>query len=200
MRQITQQVVKQPDVVSGFLLNTGLRGTSYRYDCKAVEQIKSVSGANLYKPKWVVVPDDLNMPIPGYDTYEYQARVEPGSILWGIQFTQFQVAIQQPLFVPIQATGALIQVTDACTGIELFSEFAVGAGFSFFNNLNYARNWCVVPHVLTEKRIILEPGLLNVEIANRTTVVIYCQLILFFSEPCLLIEETREGVRFGRVA
>jgi hypothetical protein len=35
----------------------------------------------------------------------------------------------------------------------------------------------------------MEPGLLNVEIANRAVTALRCQLLLCFAEPCVVIED-----------
>jgi hypothetical protein len=43
--------------------------------------------------------------------------------------------------------------------------------------------------VLSQPRLILNPGLVNVEIANKTPNTITCQLILHFAIPCRIITE-----------
>jgi hypothetical protein len=42
----------------------------------------------------------------------------------------------------------------------------------------------MLPHLLTQPRLILEPGLLAVDIANTAAVAIRPQLFIFTAEPC----------------
>lgn len=170
-------------VLDGFSLNLNIRYLPYHYTAACLSQSEVLRRANLYRARWVAMPDDLNTPIPAYDTFEGQIKVVPGAYLWGFQCNQFNAA-----FALVAAADAIVQVTDACTGIPLFSDYAAGSGFSNFSAAagTDARGG-IAPHLLTQPRLIMEPGLLNVEIANRATTALRCQLLLFFAEPCVVI-------------
>ena len=47
---------------------------------------------------------------------------------------------------------------------------------------------------LTQPKLVLNPGLVNVEISNRTKNTITCQLLIHVAEPCRIIKE-EERVR-----
>lgn len=172
-------------VLDGFSLNLNIRYLPYHYYAACLTQSEVLRRANLYRARWIVLPDDFNTPIPAYDTFEGQVKVVPGAYLWGFQLNQFNAA-----FALVAAADAIIQVTDACTGIPLFSDYAGGSGFSTFSAApGTDAHGGVAPHLLTQPRLIMEPGLLNVEIANRAVTALRCQLLLCFSEPCVVLED-----------
>lgn len=172
-------------VLDGFSLNLNIRYLPYHYTAACLSQSEVLRRANLYRARWVVMPDDLNTPIPAYDTFEGQIKVVPGAYLWGFQVNQFEAGT----FILVNPTDTIIQVTDACTGVPLFSDYASGAGFTNFSAAAADAHGGIAPHLLTQPRLIMEPGLLNVEIANRAVTTLRCQLLLFFAEPCVVIED-----------
>lgn len=171
-------------VLDGFSLNLNIRYLPYHYHAACLGQSEVLRRANLYRARWVVMPDDAGTPIPAYDTFEAQIKIQPGAYLWGFQLTEFSAG-----FVPVAATDAIIQVTDACTGIPLFSDYAAGSGFTPFSAVAADAHGGIAPHLLTQPRLVMEPGLLNVEIANRAVTAMRCQLLLCFSEPCVVLED-----------
>jgi hypothetical protein len=74
-------------------------------------------------------------------------------------------------------------VVDACTGVPLSNDFA----FAQALHSNFQSR--MLPVMLSQPRLILDPGIVAVEIANRTTTDAVCQLLLMFAEPCKIIEE-----------
>jgi hypothetical protein len=179
-------------VLDGFALNLNIRYLPYHYFAACLTQSEVLRRANLYRARWVVMPDDMNTPIPAYDTFEGQIKVQPGAYLWGFQVIQFET---DAVFVVVDAANVIIQVTDACTGIPLFSDYTAGSGFSPFSAAAADARGGVAPHLLTQPRLIMEPGLLNVEIANRAVTTLRCQLLLCFSEPCVVLDDV--GVAAG---
>jgi hypothetical protein len=176
-------------IIDGFSLNMAIRYLPYVWEAHALAQMEILRRANLFRPRWHVLPDQQNTPIAAYDTYEFQAGVLAGSYLWGIQFTQFDGSVEEPTtYTPVAPSDSLIQVTEACTGIALFQDFVAGGGFSFFRTTGRPRGEAV-PYLLSRPRIIMEPGLVNVEIHNRSAVPLTCQLILFFAEPCVVVKQ-----------
>ena len=179
------QMVKQ--VVDGFSYNTMLIWQQPRYFPNCLAQLDVLRRAANYRPRWWVVPDDIDQPIQPYDTLYFQIEVSAGSYLWGYSFTT--VSALNPSGAPVATTASdiLIQAVDACTGIPLFQDFSCGGG----NSSNF--NARMLPILLSQPRLILEPGLVNVELSNRTANTITCQLLLHFAESCKLInEETRQ--------
>ena len=170
-------------VVDGFSYNTMLLWQHCRFFPNALAQLDVLRRAVNYRTRWWVIPDDIDQPIQPYDTLYFQCEVSGGSYLWGWNFCS--VSALNPAGAPTETTASdiLIQVVDACTGIPLFQDFANGGGY---HSNSSAR---MFPILLTQPRLILEPGLVNVEISNRTPNTITCQLLLHFAESCKLIDE-----------
>jgi hypothetical protein len=173
-----------PQKVDGFSYNTQLLYLPERYFPNALAEMDILRRANNYRPRWFCIPDDLDQPIQPYDTLYYQGvEVADGSYLWGYEFASISAVPPAGGTIATTAADICIQATDACTGVPLFQDFANGAGC----NSNFSSR--AVPILLSRPRLILTPGLVNVEIANRTANTITCQLLLLFAEPCRLIEE-----------
>lgn len=175
-------------ILDGFALNPYIRPLQDRYDIAALQQMEILRRANLYRARWWVLPDDFDQPIPAYDTFEYQIQIMAGAYLWGLMYTEFSGIT----FTQTAGTNGILQITDACTGVQLWSEYASGNGYTFFRSTPDPRGG-VIPHILTQSRLILEPGLINVEISNRSNANLRCQLLLFFAEPCVLITDLHLG-------
>lgn len=162
-------------IVDGFMYNTSLLLLANRFFPFALGEMEIVRRANNLRPRWWCIPDDFGEPIQPYDTFQFQVNVAPGSYLFGMMFCV--VTPDAPV------TDMLVSVVDSCTGIPLFNDFVnAGAISSNFNSKN-------LPVLLTKPRLILEPGLINVEIANRTGSTRNCQLVLMFAEPCRVFQE-----------
>ena len=178
--------ITMPDdtpLMDGFAYNTNIRFTASNYYAIALQQLNIIRRANLLRPRWYVVPTDQDQPVQGYQTVEYQVSVTPGSYLWAIG-----VLVYDGSYTPVSGDDILIQITDACSGIGLFNDFATGSGFQSEpnapNNLGYP-----IPQLLSGPRLILEPGLVSVEVANRSGTSITTQTVLYFAEPCLMTGE-----------
>jgi hypothetical protein len=174
-------------LMDGFLYNPALRfATPYDYYPTALGGLEILRRTALYRPRWYVIPDSINQPIAAYDTLEYQVSLTAGSYLWGYQFTQ--LVLEQSTFVVVAGDDMLVQITDACTGIPLFSDFVIDFGLLVPSGNALGRP---IPNLLPAPRLVLEPGLLNVEIANRSSGSITCQLLLLTAEPCTVMGERR---------
>jgi hypothetical protein len=180
-----------PQKVDGFSYNAQLLYLPERYFPNALAELDILRRANNYRPRWFTIPDDIGVPIQPFDTYYYQCEVADGSYLWGYQFSS--VSATDPNGTPAVTTASdiCIQATDSCTGIPLFLDFANGFGC----HANFTSG--AVPVLLSRPRLVLTPGLVNIEIANRTANSITCQLLLMFAEPCRLIDEAmlERGIR-----
>lgn len=170
-------------VVDGFTYNTMLQYLPVRYFPDALAQLDILRRAANFRARWWVVPDDLDQPIAPYDTLYYQVSVAPGSYFWGYNFAVISATDPDGDPTEVAATDMLVQAVDSCTGIPLFMDFAIGAGL----HTDYSAR--CLPILLTQPRLILEPGLVNVEISNRTENTITCQLLMHFAETCKVITE-----------
>lgn len=172
-----------PQKVDGFSYNTQLLYLWERYFPNALAELDILRRANNYRPRWFTIPDDIGVPVQPYDTYYQQVEVADGSYLWGYEFCSVSALSPSNASTPTTASDLCIQITDSCTGIPIFQDFANGNGcHSDFSSR-------AVPILLSKPRLILTPGLVNCEIANRTANQITCQLLLMFAEPCRIIDE-----------
>lgn len=162
-------------IVDGFMWNTSLLILPNRFGPDALMELEILRRAHNYRARWWCIPDDQGEPIAAYDTFQFQVEVSPGSYLWGMMF--------QSLTAGSLDTDLLISVVDSCTGIPMFNDFL--SGF----NLSPTFDSKLLPVIMTKPRLILAPGLVNVEIANRTASIRNCQLVLMFAEPCRVFEE-----------
>ena len=181
-------------ISDAFSLNPFTVAVPYVYYPGALAQMDTLRRANTYRPRWFTVPDDLNQPLQAYETLEYQIKATGGSYLWGMRFVQYSgVWVQQP------PTNVVVQITEACTGIELFREFASPAGIAFYTT-GFSGRGMALPHILTQPRLFLEPGDINVEMCNLGGTEQNCQLTLYFAEPANIVEESQVADRSRRPA
>ena len=171
--------------IDAFIYNPAVRPRPYWYFPLALAGMDVLRRANTYRPKFYCLPDDFNQPIPAYGTVEYQVRVTPNSYVWGLLANQYSLAEgQAPGWVVIQAANLFVQITDSCNGLTYFSDFVRGTAAQTLQNVATDQRNAMHPHLLTVPRLVLEPGLLAVELANDSGVALRCQVIIFTAEPC----------------
>jgi hypothetical protein len=170
-----------PSIIDGFTLNPAIRYRPGYYMANSLGSLDVLRRANTYRPKWYVAPPDEDSTIPAYQTIQYQFRLNPRSYVWGIIVNQFGVVAP---FAQIDADDVWVQITDSCTGIALFSDFVRGKAFQTLQATPADERNAMLPYLLTQPRLVLEPGLLNVELANTSSGIIRPQLVLFTAEPC----------------
>jgi hypothetical protein len=179
-------------IVDGFSWNSNLLYTQPRFWPNALAQLDVLRRAANYRARWFVFPQDIDQPIQPYDTYYDQLEVNGGSYLFGYNFAC--ISATDPNGDPVDTTPSdlLIQAEDSCTGIPLFLDYANANG----NAANF-QSRCL-PILLSQPRLILDPGLVTASISNRTKNTITCQLLLHFAEPCKIIDESTRArdVRF----
>jgi hypothetical protein len=173
--------------VDGFLYNPSIRYWPGQYMAGALAQMDTLRRANTYRPRAYAVPDDFNQPLPAYGTLEYQIKVAGGSYLWGMQFRQYSAAYAEQA-----PTSIVIQVTEACTGIPVCQEFYWPRGISEYSTAGL-EGGIPMPFVLPQPRLFTAPGDINLELSNLSGSAQYCQLTLYFAEPCEMVEVGHVG-------
>lgn len=172
-----------PQILDGFSYNDQLIDLPDRYFPKALNGMDILRRATNFRVREFCLPTNFEVPIAPFDTLYHQLEVAGGSYLWGYNFASLSATDPTGAPVATTATDLLIQAVDSCTGIPLFQDFMNGGGASSSGNAR------CFPILLTQPRLILEPGLVNVEISNRTPNSITCQLRLRFAESCKLVDE-----------
>ena len=171
-----------PELMDGFTLNPSIRYRPNWYFPMALGQLDILRRANTYRPKIYSLPDDFNTPIPTRETREFQIRLTPGSYVWALLANQFNPSAQIP-YAKVQPTFCM-KITDSCTGIGFWEDFVKAAAFSGEQATQGDYRNMMLPHLLTQPRLIMEPGLLTVEIANPDATDVTCQLLILTAEPC----------------
>jgi len=173
--------------VDGFTLNPNTRYYPNLFYPGALSQMDLLRRANLYRPRWFVIPDDFNQPLPAYGTLEYQIKCGPASYVWGYRFIKTAL----PYYLETEPTEIFMQMTDSCTGVPFFSEFVGGAHAAFLQTVP-TPVLVQIPYLLTQPRLILEPGLINVELSSTSSSDTYCQLLVLIAEPCTMVDDSGE--------
>lgn len=168
--------------IDGFSLNPVIRYLPYQFTPMALDSLSILRRANRYRPRIHALPDDYNQPIQPYETQQFQVQVDDGSYLWGVQFNQFSQA-----WAVVAPTGILWQITEACNGLVMGSDFTSGQGWDSFGAGSTGAGG-VVPVLLTQPRLFLAPGNINVQISNIGTAAQRCQLLLYFAVPCIEVQ------------
>lgn len=168
----------RPMIVDAFtyMASKDYRKFHYNFRALALEQMDTLRRARGYRARWYVVPDELNRSLAAYQTYEQQVRVTPGSYLWGWSYAEASLAAVDPI--------AHLRITEQATNIALMDDFVVGASVGGGNTGAIID----APFMLTEPRLVLEPGFLNVEMTNPSGTVSFPQLVLYLAEPCEYME------------
>lgn len=184
---------EQDTIADAFTLNTGFRNNPYNYYTVALKQIRALRECSLFRCKLFPVPEP--MPINGggvetfqtvaaYSTARYTVRLIPNSYVWGLAYVEMQTNFTQTL-----GRSATIQITDACTGLDFFDDFLIASAFEFFRTTGSSYPPNPFPSILIQPKLIQDPGLLNVQVSNRVSGPLLCQLVLFVAEPAI-----REGM------
>ncbi len=117
--------------------------------------------------------------VPAYSQIEEQWSVPPGSYLWGWYFSVLSA----------EAANFYVQLTDACTETALFADYVNG------NIMTPGSTPVRAPSLLTGARLISDPGKINVEIYNNTSVDVAAQFTGYFAIPIPLPPGLQERVR-----
>jgi hypothetical protein len=163
--------VTLPPPVDGFTLDCKFRIMPGLSGALLLGQLDLLRRGRNFRPRWFAFPHPAASSVvpvlAAREAFEEQFRVEPGSWWWGWKCSSSSVAIQ---------------ITEEETGRKFCSDFQVP---------NYHRSapgtW-FSPNLLTEPWLILDPGLLNVEMHSTSDSQITVQLVLMFSEPVCAVE------------
>jgi hypothetical protein len=133
-----------------------------------------------YRPRWHVVPDRYSITlIAARDVIHYQLYQKPGSWLWAVSAAASAGEVNTSDFS--------ITIRESCSNIPLWDQAASAADVRSpiaGATLGVDTDFNLPPFaVLPEPRLILEPGLVHVEIWNTSAFSGACQVMLFFAEP-----------------
>lgn len=178
-------------IVDGFTYSASLLYLPTSFRPSALQQMEVLRRATSYRPRQFCIPETLETPIEAFGQLEYQVRTQPGAYLWGMMFSApFNETDDE-----LTATYIHVQITDACTETKLMSDYALGSHFTPATGPSF-RN----PFLFPQPLLIGEPGLLDVELYNRATVAINCQLVLFIAEPTAPSRNMRDQLKRMGVA
>lgn len=160
----------------------------------ALAQFDVLRRANSFRLREYAIPDNQDATINAYSQLENQIVSLAGAYLYGAIFS-VQTTGNLTTLPIAQAPGFIhIQITDSCTESPLLSDYTYGSLFVPSTGLatgGAVRN----PFLFTQPMLLGEPAHLDVELYNRASVSITCQLVLLIAEPMLSIREMRELLR-----
>lgn len=170
----TEEAINRP-VIDGFCYDLTRLFVPGWYEPMALGQLEAIRKSGLYRARWHAVPEEP-VALAAYDTLEQQVRIVPGSYLWGIASS---------------VLGALlVRIVEGSTGIPFMNDFVYGSSLSA-----PTAGGTHHPILLTQPRLITDPGWVQVEISNTSAAMIAAanlQLVLLCAEPCVVIEEAME--------
>jgi hypothetical protein len=156
-------------IIDGFLLNTTMKCTP-NFRKMALEQWEALRRTGSYRAKLWTVPENSNIIIPAYNSYEYQVKCVPGSAIWGFIWTQ-----------GTNAGPFSFNVRDACTGVAVASEWIRTDRFS---GTGGSGNPPPFQQPFSRIIVVAAQGLLTIEICSQqTTDATQVQLVLCGGEP-----------------
>ena len=151
----------------------------------ALHQMEALRKATKYEFFAFVAPEQFGVAIPAWDTFTTQLRIPAGSWIWAYTF--------QSGFDPTDNVGigdfpGVVRLTEHGTGHLLMANFvnqsigsAAGGPFAPLGAIHSTQV------LLPDPRVVIEPGIVNVEIANPSGLPIWAQLTLW----CAVPEEAR---------
>lgn len=164
-------------IQDGFLMNPAWSLNPGRTQVLALGQLDTLRRANQLQPYWISLPVD-GAAIQARDTYEYEAVVVPGSVLWGLLLSEVDAS-----GTVTANSDALLRLTDACSGLEILNDFVYSRNFSNYYAGAATRGF-LSPWLLPSPYMFVSPGRLFVEIANQSANAVNARLLLFFAQPC----------------
>lgn len=159
------------------------RSAYHRQALAAMEPLRKALG---YEPRIEVLPDRQHVSVAAAATWDHRVTVRPGSYLWALSGST------------TQPEGFTVQLTDAATRSNMFSgalqlQNITGQGTASVKDCGGTSRTIKTPlHVLAVPRPLVEPGLLNVQIVNKSSSANAIQLVLWIWEPPQLATEWNE--------
>lgn len=173
-------------IVDAFLYSASLLYLPTTFRASVYAQMDVLRRTRGYRSRDFLVPEDVIEPVQAYSQIEYQIQVNPGSYVWGLILS----APDELNEVESSEQFLHVQITDNCTETPFFSDYVRG------NNLKPVTGPGLRhPSLLTQPRIIGEPGTVNVEVYNNSANNVFCQLVIMCAEPCVPPESMMEVFR-----
>jgi hypothetical protein len=166
-------------------LSTKLLPTTYRSHVLA--QMDTLRRSTNYQFKMHSAPDEANATIPAYSQNEYQVKMRPGTLIWGVWISA--TTITDDVVVDADLTTTFAQITDMSTGMGLLSDYELAQVMSGNLNPSPSRVYERYPSLLPGPRLVSGSGQVNVEIYNSGPVANTYQLVLYCAEPMPMPDE-----------
>ena len=189
----------EPPIVDGFTLSTSMLLLPTTYRASQLAQMETLRRANSFRLREYCVPDNQGQTIDAYSQYEYQAISLPGAYFYGLIFSVLTTGDTDTLPIS-EAPGQIhVQITDACTESPLFSDYNYAS--NFVPSTGVATQGAVRnPFLLATPMLLNAPAHLEVELYNKASVSVTCQLVLLIAEPMLTPPEMKELLRRQGIA
>lgn len=181
-------------IVDGFTFNSRIM-TPTSYFQNALAQLEPLRRANGYRMRIYGVPDVASLPIPPFESVEYQIRVQPGTYIWGANFYATQGPSAGGTPSSANPTNS-VRIVDSCTELPLQDKPALTVCMTSSHvaggvqQLGFGQNYGNT--LFPQPYLVVAPGMVNVEITNGSQYNSTCQLILMVAEPCINEQELEQ--------
>ena len=177
------------NIVDGFLDNLTTKYLPDRATPYQLGQLDGVRRANNLRMYSWVLPERVQDAIAARGQFEQEIRVIPNSYLFAIGFWEFETPGEESealVGAGVAPDHFSLQITDQSAGDEIASEFI--SSRLFWPSTGEPRTR--MPYCLLDQpRIVAGSGLLSVRIANTDSLPHFCQLVLYFVEPCESVDQ-----------
>lgn len=165
-------------IADGFTLHPGMIEAPGRYEPMAIAQLELLRKSRTYRPYWVRLPENYQQ-VPAYGSWSYQAHLKPGSWLYGLQLTVLDI-VGAPV-LSMNSPVLSVQITETYSGAQIFSEHSRTQPLC--NQCWFGDPSRLQFFLLSEPKVVIDPGDLDVEVCNLTDLARTWQLVLFTAEP-----------------
>jgi hypothetical protein len=169
----------QYPILDGYVFSTKLR-CNLTFKNLVLQQYEALRRSTAMRNKTWCVPQDSQIKIPAFGSYERQVSVPAGSVIWGYSFVGLTAGADPGTATPPFTGTQSWEIRDNCDDIPLFSEIVTRrfADQSPVNGFN-----AVPQQYLTKLLVVGIPGLLNVILANTYATDQSGQLLIFGGTP-----------------
>lgn len=164
-------------IPDGFNYHPNFLPSQLNYSMFSLGQMELLRRAATYRPYVVQMPEDQNLTLPAYSTYEYQLHLKPGSWIYAMHGAVYNLITGLPDSTPGRIS---IQLTESYSGLPLFNE-PVDLATLFGHYFGGEDEPVTV--LMPEPRVMASPADLDIEVCNLTGSDYQWRLWILIAEP-----------------
>lgn len=182
------------DISDGFVLSASQTYQLVNFRAHALAQMEVLRRASAYRCREYVVPKNGQV-VPAFSQVELAITVQPGSYVWGLTWC----SISNITGDGTDGNHLYVQITDACTETPFFSDYCLASAFQALQPTTTANQLVHNPALLSQPRLIGEPGKIDVELYNSLSEDMNCQLVVLVAEPAIAPDQMQRYYERQRI-